>query len=71
MKPVLLLCGLFLLLSGCALDPGFLALIPANQPVQIPPRFAQHSTRYNILMRCLLSFSMRTATLSLPWALSR
>lgn len=42
MKPVLLLCGLFLLLSGCALDPGFLALIPANQPVQIPPRFAQH-----------------------------
>lgn len=42
MKPVLLLCGLILLLSGCALDPGSLALIPANEPVQIPPRFAQH-----------------------------
>ena len=42
MKPILLLCGLILLLSGCALDPGSLALIPANEPVQIPPRFAQH-----------------------------
>ena len=42
MKSVLLLCGLILLLSGCALDPGSLALIPANEPVQIPPRFAQH-----------------------------
>lgn len=42
MKRVLLLCGLILLLSGCALDPGSLALIPATEPVQIPPRFAQH-----------------------------
>ncbi|MCZ0940101.1 MAG: hypothetical protein OXJ55_15775 [Caldilineaceae bacterium] len=42
MKSVLLLCGLILLLSGCALDPGSLALIPETEPVQIPPRFAQH-----------------------------
>ena len=42
MKRVLLLCGLILLLSGCVLDPGSLALIPATEPVQIPPRFAQH-----------------------------
>ncbi len=42
MKRVLLLCGLLLLLSGCALDPGSFALIPTTEPIQIPPRFAQH-----------------------------
>ena len=42
MKRVLLLCGLIMLLSGCAMDPGSLALIPATEPVEIPPRFAQH-----------------------------
>lgn len=42
MRPVLLLCGLVLLLSGCALDPGSLALIPTPEPVHIPPRYAQH-----------------------------
>ena len=42
MKRVLLLCVLIFLLSGCAMDPGSLALIPATEPVEIPPRFAQH-----------------------------
>ncbi len=42
MKRVLLLCVLIILLSGCAMDPGSLALIPATEPVEIPPRFAQH-----------------------------
>ncbi len=42
MKRVLLLSGLLLLLSGCALDPGSFALIPTTEPIQIPPRFAQH-----------------------------
>jgi len=42
MKRVLLLCVLIILLSGCAIDPGSLALIPATEPVEIPPRFAQH-----------------------------
>jgi hypothetical protein len=42
MKRPLLLCGLILLLSGCALDPGSFALIPTTEPIQIPPRFAQH-----------------------------
>ncbi len=42
MKRVLLLCGLILLLSGCVMDPGSLALIPTTEPVEIPPRFAQH-----------------------------
>lgn len=42
MKRVLRLCVLIILLSGCAIDPGSLALIPAPEPVEIPPRFAQH-----------------------------
>lgn len=42
MKRVLLLCGLIILLSGCAVDPASLALIAPNEPVEIPPRFAQH-----------------------------
>jgi len=42
MKRVLLLSGLLLLLSGCALNPGSFALIPTTEPIQIPPRFAQH-----------------------------
>ena len=42
MKQVLLLCGLIILLAGCAVDPGSFALIAATEPVEIPPRFAQH-----------------------------
>ena len=42
MKRVLLFSGLILLLSGCAMDTGSLALIPATEPVEIPLRFAQH-----------------------------
>ncbi len=42
MKRVLLFCVPILLLSGCVMDATSLSLIPETEPVQIPPRFAQH-----------------------------
>lgn len=42
MKRLLSLCLLPLLLSGCVVTPKSLALIPAPEPVVIPPRYAQH-----------------------------
>lgn len=42
MKRLLSLCLLPLLLSGCVVTPESLALIPAPEPVVIPPRYAQH-----------------------------
>ena len=42
MKSILGLISLALVLSGCALTPHSLALIPAQESVPIPPRYAQH-----------------------------